>query len=120
MSSKEHESGAAPESEPTPYYKAARFARQRDAWAAYSGLQRTIFDSDCDLSSYRLQLDRVWYVAVLGEPPADDVVTRLDALLSTGEPSTLPPGVVRVLQARRASAVASGSPWIERHYRPNK
>lgn len=120
MSSKEHESGATSEGEATPYYKAARFTRERTAWEAYSELQRTIFDAACDLSSYRLQLDRIWHVAVLGEPPSDDVATRLDAVLATGEPSTLPPGVVRVLQGRRASAVASGSPWIERHYRPNK
>ncbi len=120
MSSKEHEPGTTPEGEATPYYKAARFTRQRTAWEAYSKLQRTIFRADCDLSCYRLQLDRAWHVAVLGEPPSDDVAARLDPLLSAGVPSTLPPGVVSVLQARRASAVASGSPWIERHYRPNK
>ena len=120
MPSREHELDHRPEAERPPYLKAARFHGERPAGAVYSQLEAAIFRSDCDLSCFRLQLNRAWHVAVLGLPPPHDVAERIDALLSSGEPADLPPEVTNELRRRRARSVASGALWMERHYRPTE
>jgi hypothetical protein len=53
---------------------------------------------------------------VLGEQPREDLEQRLQAILSTGEPASLPEEILRELQRRRAQATKLG-PWVERHLR---
>ncbi|MEZ4554198.1 MAG: hypothetical protein R3B59_09860 [Dehalococcoidia bacterium] len=103
------------EQEPNAYLKCARFPDAESAGAVYDAVQEAIFASQSELSCFRFQLNEVWHDAVLGQAPPSDLGHRLDTLLSSGEPTALPAEVLRYLKARRAEAVASGLPWIERH-----
>jgi hypothetical protein len=46
--------------------RAARFSSERSASRAYARVQGTIFRADCEFSNYRILLDRVSHVAVVG------------------------------------------------------
>lgn len=109
-----------PEQEKAPYYKAARFRGEQPAGRAYFQAQDAIFnDPDCDLSAYRFQIRSIYHVAVLGEPPPEDLEQKLQTILSTGEPVSLPANLLKLLAERREQA-SNQAPWIERHYRPGK
>lgn len=109
----------ATEHEPTPYQRAARCAADRPAMRAYTQAQDAVFTTDCDLSVYRLLIDQVSHVAVVGTAPPPALDARLARILATGEPVALPATVVQQLLERRAQARRQG-PWVERHYRPGK
>jgi hypothetical protein len=121
MPSPERPSDGAPrEQEPVPYYKVARFRGERPAGQAYAQAQAAIFRAeDCDLSAYRMQINRVWHVTVLGQSPPQELDERLTRILARGEPATLPDDVLRLLQERRAQAAKQGL-WVERHHRPGE
>lgn len=120
MPSPEHRPGGGnPEQERPSYSQTARFAGEQPAGRAYRQAQQAIFQTDCDLSTYRLQVNQVWHVAVLGEPPPKDLDEQLTGILAAGEPATLPPDVLKLLTQRRAEA-AKLAPWVQRHYRPGK
>jgi hypothetical protein len=109
--------GGRAEQEPIPYLRAARFPGERPAGRAYTEAQELVFrDPGCELSVYRLQLERVWHVAVLGEQPREDLERHLQTILSRGETTSLPEEILRELQRRRAQAIKLG-PWVERHLR---
>ncbi len=72
-----------------------------------------------DLSAFRFQLRQVYHVAVLGNPPPEDVAQAIERILVAGEPTTLPAEVVQMLVARRAQQNRR-APWVEKHYRPGK
>ena len=105
------------EHEPVPYHRAARFADERRSARTYRSVQDALFAAACDLSAYRVLINRVPHVAVVGEPPPADLDRRLDHLLAAGEPVALPDAVLTTLAARRAQAARLG-PWIEGHHRP--
>ena len=106
------------EQEPELYHRVARFPGERSAGRAYGQLQSTLYArTDCDLSVYRLLLDRIYHVAVLGLPPPPDLERRVQRALSRGTPTTLPPEVLQELVERRAQSIRLG-PWVERHVRP--
>lgn len=107
------------EPEPHPYCQAARFAGERPAGRAYFQAQEAIFQAECDLSAYRLQLNRLWHVAVVGEPPPEDLDEQLRGILAAGEEVSLPSDVLRLLHERGMRARRRG-PWSEGHYRPGK
>ena len=124
MPSPEHQPGGQPEQptrpeqEVTTYYRAARFATERAAGQTYFAVQDAIFTpEDCDLSAYRLQLNRVSHVAMLGEAPPEELDQTLAALLVAGETTALPAEVVTLLAQRRRQATRD-SAWHEGHYRP--
>ena len=109
-----------PEQEPIPYYKAARCKREQVAGEAYFQAQDAIFDTpECDLSVYRFHIRRIYHLAVLGEPPSEDLKQMLQEILSTGEPVSLPLDILKLLAERRNQAIKRG-PWVERHYRPGQ
>jgi hypothetical protein len=111
MSSKEQE-------DQPSYLKVARFSGERPAGRAYNQLQDAIFRSPaCELSVYRMLLQRDWHVAVLGDPPAETLERRIRQVLSRGTPASLPDEILAELQRRRAAATEIG-PWVERHHRP--
>ena len=57
-----------------PYYQAARFKNKKAAGAVYIVVQELIYqDIDCDLSAYRIKLNNVWHVIVIGEKPSDAI-----------------------------------------------
>ena len=102
---------------PEPYCRAARFDRERDGLRAYTTAQELIFQTPCDLSAYRLQLSRIWHVAVVGEAPPEDIDRRIERILARGQVAELPEEVIKLLLERSAQ-IRSQAPWTEGHYRP--
>ena len=107
-----------PEQEPVPYHRAFRFNTERPARRAYFQAQDILFNTpECDLSAYRFLIRQLWHVAVLGEPPPEELEQKIQGILSRGEPVTLPPEILKLLAEHRAQATKQ-APWVERHYRP--
>ena len=114
--------GGEPPREQSPYpeyYQAASYADEVCAGEAYAQAQEALFVTNFELSAYRFRLDQVSYVAVLGDTPTVEFEQTLQAILSTGEPTTLPADILKLLNRRRIQARQLGS-WVERHYRPGK
>jgi hypothetical protein len=108
------------EQEQPPYYQAARFEGEHSAGRAYTQAQEVTYrDEACDLSAYRLQLSRVWHVAVLGAVSSKETDAVLGQILSEGQLVPLPDQLLNLLQERRTQATQHGS-WVEGHYRPGK
>jgi hypothetical protein len=114
-----HDQSPRREDEPIPYYRAARFVEENLAARVYAEVQDTIHGTPCDLSAYRLLIDRVPHVTVVGAPPPDALDQRLTAALAAGEAADLPANVVAMLLERRRQANHLG-PWVEGHYRPGQ
>jgi hypothetical protein len=74
---------------------------------------------DADLSAYRFLLQQIWHVAVLGEPPPEEMAKKLETAFARGEPTQLPPDILKALAERREQATKQGT-WVERHYRPGQ
>ena len=109
------------EHEPIPYQRAARFAGEQPAGVAYFQAQEAVYAAvgAVDVSVYRFQLDRIYHVAVLGQPPPPELDATLAGILAAGEPATLPPQVLQQLAERRRQA-SRQAPWVQRHHRPGK
>lgn len=107
------------EEDPVSYQRAARFGEDRLAARVYSRAQDAIHDTPCDLSVYRLLIDRVSHVAVVGTPPPAELDQELAMILAPGEPANLPAQVLALLSERRRQAGRLG-PWVERHHRPGQ
>ena len=113
------EQGPSPEEETPPYWRAARFKGEKEAGRSYQACQRLIRHPDVDLSAYRFQLNRIWHVAVLGpDTPPEEIAKKVEELLSSGESTTLPPEILKILLARRKQALSPGTTWAESHWRP--
>ena len=109
-----------PSTSSDPYVRAVRFTSEQPAGRAYRALQQAIFTAaPNDLSVYRVQLDGVYHVVVVGVRPAPALEQRLTAILAAGEPTELPATVQQTLLARRAE-VAPHQTWWEGHYRPGR
>ncbi len=110
-----------PENEPSPWYRAARYETEPPSERAYFQAQETIFQSEDDLSAYRLMLEQIYHVAVLGGPPTEAALQeRIEHILyAEGTPTQLPDDVLTALSERRQQAQQIG-PWVEGHYRPGK
>src|ERR671933_902680 len=108
-----------PEPAPSPWYRAARFPSEPPSERAYFRAQETIFSAECDLSAYRLMLEHIWHVAVLGGAPAEAALQQqLEGILyAEGTPTQLPEAVLTYLVARREQQGKHGA-WVEGHYRP--
>ena len=103
-----------------PYVRAARFAGEQPAGQAYFALQQAIFTAaPNDLSVYRILLDGVSHVVVVGVRPPPTLEERLRAILAAGTPTELPAMVRQALLARRAQ-VTPHQRWWEAHYRPGR
>ncbi len=110
---------ARPEQGPVPYQRASRFVGEHPAGQAYAAAQQVLYEApESDLSVFRLQLNRLWYVAALGLVPPTAVLTAIERILDTGEPADLPPPVWDTLSERRRQASRLG-PWVEWHRRPD-
>ncbi len=118
------EQGRPKEQQPLPYSLASRFATKQAAEQPYVAAQETIHTADCELSAYRFlipsqqHMPKPWYVAVVGEKPAEAIHQQLTTILSAGEPASLPDAVTQELLQRRAEQIEHG-PWVERHYNIN-
>ena len=111
---------ARPEQDPAPYQRASRFPGEQPAGQAYQEAQQVLYKApESDLSVFRLQLNRLWYVAALGLIPPAPVLTAIEEALAPGEPVELPADVWHALAERRAQQIRHG-PWTEAHHRPGK
>lgn len=110
-----------PEQEPKPWYQAARFDSEPPARKAYFQAQELLRrDQDNELSAYRFLLNQVSHVSIVGDEPRAELAQQIEAILSTGEPASLPPEILQQLFARRAQMVRRHGSWSERHYRPGR
>jgi hypothetical protein len=107
------------EQEATPYCLAAKFPGERAAGRVYFHIQKLIDNPEADLSAYRLQLQGVWHVAVVGDAPASELSEQLEKVIAGGELVELPSDALDFLRQRRAEQIQRG-PWVERHYRPGR
>jgi hypothetical protein len=99
-----------------PYHLAARFPSKSKAGAVYFPLQQMIFavQNECDLSIYRIKLENVWHVIVVGERPPDNLHQRIEAALTSGVLVNLRADVLTYLLSRREE-MTHIAPWVERH-----
>ena len=108
---------------PEPYVLAARFTDEQSSSKAYSKAERLAFQTDGDLSVYRLQLNNFWYVGIVGIAPGEELDSQLREALSNGErveqPSEAEADMLDFLWQRRAEAMIPGG-WVEYHYRPGR
>ena len=108
------------EQEPSPYRRAASFSGEHTAGLAYDQVQEAMYNGPPnDLSAYRFQLNDIYHVAVLGEPPPDELDKQLEAILDTGMSAQLPKEILDYLIQRRTEMSKHGS-WVEGHYRPGQ
>jgi hypothetical protein len=112
---------AAPQPPAEPGYRAARYEAEQPAGQAYFQAQETIFQQECDLSAYRLMLEQIYHVAVLGGAPTEAALQEQieQILYAEGTPTRLPDEILVYLFERRAEQIQKG-PWAEGHYRPGK
>src|ERR1700726_1992916 len=102
------------EQEGEPYYLAAEFLNERPSKRAYDRAQETIYHAPpCDLSVFRFLVPsrHTWLVTVIGEKPEEPLERRLRSILAAGVPTTVPPDILQLLQARRAEATRQ-APWV--------
>src|SRR3712207_2962105 len=63
---------AVPPQRPQPqaelWYRAARYDAEPPSKRAYFHIQETVFQQESDVSAYRLMLEQIYHVAVLGGP----------------------------------------------------
>ena len=105
--------------EKTPYNRAAKFPREREAGAVYFRIQDLIENPECDLSAYRFLILDVWHVAIVGDTPNSELAEQLERHLSGGEPVEFPVETLDFLRRRRQQQIKRG-PWVERHHRPGR
>jgi hypothetical protein len=121
MPSSERCNETRPEEAAPGYHRVVRFASKQAARRAYFQVQETIFDADdeLELGAFNLLMSLIAHVAVLGEEPPPEVDQQLGTILAAGEAPSLPPAVLKKLNARRMEAGSHGA-WVERHYRPGE
>ena len=90
--------------------------REGPARRAYFAAQEAIFQTPCELSTYRIVLNGVWHVSVVGDEPPEELQAQLERALRAGDPVELPDDVLRAL-AERGKAERTKRLWTERHYR---
>jgi hypothetical protein len=98
------------------YYQARRFPNEPTSNTAYEGVRQALYETPCDLSTYRTILlpARLWHVLVLGGTPDDALRQRIDQALIRGEAVELPEEVWRAFNLRRLEQMTTGQPWMER------
>jgi hypothetical protein len=103
------------------YHQAARYPNEAASEASYDQARRTIYETPCDLATYRLVLmpDTLWHVVVLGDLPPDELRQRLADSLATGELVSVPNDLLIALnQHRKAQPTING--WAEHHALPRR
>jgi hypothetical protein len=76
-------------------------------------------DTESELSAYRLMLNAIYHVAVLGEQPSQETDEAITEILSQGQSAALPREALAALNARRIEMRQHGE-WVEGHYRPGR
>jgi hypothetical protein len=103
------------------YHQAARYADEAASEASFDQTQQAIYETPCDLATYRLLLmpDNLWHVVVLGDSLPDDLRQRLTDSLAAGELVSVPNDLLIALnQHRKAQPTIDG--WAEHHALPRR
>jgi hypothetical protein len=104
------------ESEDIPYFEASHFPNEQSSEEAYFTLQSALEQIPAELSSFRINVQKNWYIAVVGKVPPDELTKRVEDSLSQGERVQLADSIVQMLKERHRQAIKIG-PWVEGHYR---
>jgi hypothetical protein len=101
------------------YYQARQFPNELTSNSAYEGVRQILYETPCDLSTFRTILlpDMLWNVLVLGGNPNEELHRRIDQSLRHGDPVELPDDIWIGFNQRRLEQLAQGQPWVERRRR---
>ena len=98
-----------------------RFPNEEVAGRAYWEAQQALRNEpkDCDVGIFRLKVNSVWHVVVLGvgDRPPTSLLKKLDEILVGGESATLPDEAALQLTKRMNGRRDLGVDWFEGHYR---
>lgn len=99
-----------PENSTEEFVRAAHYHGAEESARAYRRIQEEVVFGEprTDLSSYRLFLEREWYVTALGTKPPEHVIQLIDSILEGGQPVTLPNEALLYLRLRRLDAEELG------------
>lgn len=106
--------------EPAGWLLVRRYPDESTALAVYDGVYGLLFTEDLDASVFRLSLNGLFHVAMIGEQPlASDDEHAVNAIFATaGEPAELPAIAIDELRERRRAFKATGAGFFERRTRP--
>lgn len=94
---------------------AYRYPDMHAAGRAYATARDIVFSEDIDASAYRVQINRVPHVVVLGEGPlSPDLRRRFETACEAGEAAELPADVHAALVTRRLEGRIPGAFWERR------
>lgn len=102
-------------SRPAGWVLARQFADVPQALKAYEAARDLLLNRNLEASAYRVAVDEVSFVALLGERPLGPTDTkRVDHALRFGLEAQLPESVVQELRRRRDDFRKSGAGYVER------
>ena len=103
-----------PEGSPFPFLMSSRFASRETSQAPYDSIQTIVREQEvAEFSVFRMIQNwpesmskappspKRWYVAVIGHPPPEPLLTQVTKTINTGEPVSLPDDVVSVMIEKR-------------------
>jgi hypothetical protein len=98
------------------YYEARQFPNEPTSNRAYEGVRQVLYETSCELSTYRTVLlpDMLWHVLVLGGTPNEALRRRIDQSLVYGVAVELPENIWIGFNQRRLEQMVKGRPWVER------
>lgn len=108
------------EPRPTSWAEVRRYGSANAALVAYEAARDLILEDELEASAFRVTVDGVSFVTVLGErtPPAESLV-KICELLAQGSDAQLPPPVLDELRRRRRAFRRTGAEFLERRTRPS-
>jgi len=100
------------------YYKAAQFADDATSSAVYGEVRQAIYETPCDMSTYRTMLlpSQEWFVLALGSTPPESLRERIEKSLAQGIAVELPEDIWKAFNQRRLQQTARGG-WVETKHR---
>ena len=105
------------ESRPSSWVLARHFADADRARDAYEAARDLLLEEVIEASAFRVTVDQVSFVALLGERPLGARETgQILHALELGRDAILPPVVVQHLREKRDQFRASGLDFIERRH----
>ena len=116
-----------PEVSPFPFLMASRFDSRETSQTPYDTIQTIVREQEvAEFSVFRMiqnwpeSLSKAppspkrWYVAVIGYPPPEPLITKVTETIHTGEPVPLPDEVVSVMTEKRLKETTE-RPYTEIH-----
>lgn len=106
------------EPRPTSWAEVRRYAGADEALVTYEAARDLILQDELEASAFRVTVDGVSFVTVLGEqPPPTQSLAKMRELLAQGSEAELPPPVLDELRRRRQAFRTTGAEFMERRTR---